>query len=226
MQEHKDRNKIIQENLNLVKKVASKIYYRLPDIGIDFDDLFQVGVIGLIKALENYNEDKGKFSTYAYIRIRGEILDFLKQQNIYPNTEKDYITVERAEPEDEELPYTKTGLVLSLNKVISEEDDSISLIDTLVSNSKTPEEEYALKEMIEKISYVIENHLDENERKVIYYLYFEEKEPKEIQEILGVSLGRISQIKSKALEKIKKIMYDYEENSGGNHERKRKYIRR
>ncbi|MGC9188467.1 MAG: sigma-70 family RNA polymerase sigma factor, partial [Sulfurihydrogenibium sp.] len=104
MQEHKDRNKIIQENLNLVKKVASKIYYRLPDIGIDFDDLFQVGVIGLIKALENYNEDKGKFSTYAYIRIRGEILDFLKQQNIYPNTEKDYITVEKAEPEDEELP--------------------------------------------------------------------------------------------------------------------------
>jgi RNA polymerase sigma factor for flagellar operon FliA len=113
--------------------------------------------------------------------------------------------VEKAEPEDKELLYTKTGLILSLSKVILEGDDSISFIDTLVSNSKTPEEEYALKEMIERISYVIENYLDENERKVIHYLYFEEREPKEIQEMLGISLGRISQIKLKALDKIKKM---------------------
>lgn len=222
-----NKKKIIEENINLVKKVASKIYYRLPDIGIEFDDLFQVGVIGLIKALDNYNEDKGKFSTYAYIRIRGEILDFLRQQDIFPHTEKDYITVEKVEPEDGKLPYSYTEVILSLDKVISEEDNSISLIDTIVSKSKTPEEDYALKEQIEKISYIIDISLDEMERKVINYLFFEEKEPKEIQDILGISLGRISQIKAKALEKIKKIMYDKEEEFGGKYEsRKREYNRK
>lgn len=220
------KKKIVQENINLVKKVASKIYYRLGDTGIEFDDLFQVGVIGLIKALDNYDEDKGKFSTYAYIRIRGEILDFLRQQDIFPNTERDYITVEKAEPDTTEF-YSNTGMILSLDKVISQEDDSISLIDTLISKSKTPEEEYELKEQIEKISFIIDKYLDETEKKVINYLFFEEKEPKEIQSMLGISLGRISQIKTKALEKIKQIMYDNDEHFGGKNEpRKRDYVRK
>ena len=213
----KEKKKLVEDNLNLIKKVASKIYYRLPDCSIDFDDLFQVGVIGLIKAAENYNEDKGKFSTYAYIRIRGEILDFLRSLEIFPNTEKDYITVEKAEP-DEDLPYSNTAIILSLNSIISTEDDSISLIDSIVSNSKTPEEEYEIKEQIEKISQIIDNHLDENEKKVINYLFFEEKDPKEIQEIMGISLGRISQIKAKALEKIREVMYHNKEKVGGKYE--------
>ncbi|ACN98667.1 RNA polymerase sigma factor for flagellar operon [Sulfurihydrogenibium azorense Az-Fu1] len=213
----KEKKRLVEENLNLVKKVASKIYYRLPDCSIDFDDLFQVGVIGLIKATENYHQDKGKFSTYAYIRIRGEILDFLRSLEVFPHTEKDYITVEKAEPDDN-LPYSNTAVILSLDKIISIEDDSISLIDSIVSNSKTPEEEYALKEQIEKISQIIEQYLDENEKKVINYLFFEEKDPKEIQEIMGISLGRISQIKAKAVEKIREIMYHNNEKVGGKHE--------
>ncbi len=223
---NEDKKKIVQENINLVKKVASKIYYRLPDLGIDFDDLFQVGVIGLIKALDNYNEDKGKFSTYAYIRIRGEILDFLRQQDIFPNTEKDFITTEKADPDNVDI-YSKTGMILSLDKVISQEDDSISLIDTLISKSKTPEEEYEFKEQIEKLSIIIDEYLDETEKKVVNYLFFEEKEPKEIQDILGISLGRISQIKAKALEKIRKIMYDKDYKFGGKYEsHKREYNRK
>jgi RNA polymerase sigma factor for flagellar operon FliA len=223
---NEDKKKIVQENINLVKKVASKIYYRLPDLGIDFDDLFQVGVIGLIKALDNYNEDKGKFSTYAYIRIRGEILDFLRQQDIFPNTEKDFITTEKVDPDNVDI-YSNTGMILSLDKVISQEDDSISLIDTLISKSKTPEEEYEFKEQIEKLSIIIDEYLDETEKKVVNYLFFEEKEPKEIQDILGISLGRISQIKAKALEKIRKIMYDKDYKFGGKYEsHKREYNRK
>ncbi|MFN3788367.1 MAG: sigma factor-like helix-turn-helix DNA-binding protein, partial [Sulfurihydrogenibium azorense] len=60
--------------------------------------------------------------------------------------------------------------------------------------------------------------LDENEKKVINYLFFEEKDPKEIQEIMGISLGRISQIKAKAVEKIREIMYHNNEKVGGKHE--------
>jgi RNA polymerase sigma factor for flagellar operon FliA len=70
------------------------------------------------------------------------------------------------------------------------------------------EEEYAQKELLEKISEAIDKYLDDNEKKIIQYLYFEEKDPKEISEIMNISLGRISQLKTKAVEKLKKILYD------------------
>jgi RNA polymerase, sigma 28 subunit, SigD/FliA/WhiG len=202
------KKEIVEEHIGLVKKVASKIFYRLPDCEIEFDDLVQTGIVGLLKALENYNEDKGKFSTYAYIRIRGEILDFLRQQYIMPKTEKDKITIECADKLGDELPISKNAIMLSLDKIISEDGEEFSFIDLFASKSKTPEEEYAQKELLEKISEAIDKYLDDNEKKIIQYLYFEEKDPKEISEIMNISLGRISQLKSRAVEKLKKILYD------------------
>lgn len=202
------KHQLVEENIGLVKKVASKIYYRLPDCEIDFDDLVQVGIIGLLKALDNYNEDKGRFSTYAYIRIRGEILDFLRDQDIMPKTEKDKITIEYADKLGDELPISKSAIMLSLDKIFSENGEGFSFLDIFASKSKTPEEIYERNEMIEKISEAVEKYLDENERKIIQYLYFEEKDPKEISEIMNISLGRISQLKSRAVEKLRKSLYN------------------
>lgn len=202
-----EKKKIIQENLPLVKKIASKIYARLPDCDIEFDDLVQTGILGLIKAIDNYNQDRAQFSTYAYIRIRGEILDFLRSIEIIPRTEKERITTEYAESEVE-IPLSNFAVMLSLDKVISEEDESVSFIDTFVSNSKTPEEEYIVKELVDRAKYYIDNNMSEIEKKVIQMLFFEEKEPKEVSETLGISVSRISQIKTAVIEKLKKFMYD------------------
>lgn len=202
-----EKKKLIQENLPLVKKIASKIYARLPDCDIEFDDLVHTGILGLIKAIDNYKQDRAQFSTYAYIRIRGEILDYLRSVEVVPRTEKDRISTEYAESEIE-IPLSNFAIMVSLDKVISEEDESISFIDTFASNSKTPEEEYLLKETIEKVNQYININLSETEKKVIQMLFFEEREPKEIAEVLNISVSRISQIKTSVIEKLKKFMYD------------------
>lgn len=202
-----EKKRLIQENLPLVKKVASKIYARLPDCDIEFNDLVQTGVIGLIKAIDNFKQDRAQFSTYAYIRIRGEILDYLRSLEIVPRTEKDRITAEYAE-RDIEVPLSNFAIMLSLDRVISEDDESISFIDTFISNTKTPEEEYIVKELLEKVNSYMNNNLSDTEKKVIQMLFFEEREPKEISEILGISVSRISQIKSAVIEKLRKFMYD------------------
>lgn len=202
-----EKKKLIEENIPLVKKVASKIYARLPDCDIDFDDLVQTGVIGLIKAIDNYKHDKAQFSTYAYIRIRGEILDFLRSIEIIPKTEKDRILTEYAE-DGINIPLSNFAIMVSLDKFISEDDESISLIDMFASKTKTPEDEFVQKELIEKINSYLNNNFSDTEKKVIQMLFFEEKEPKEVSEILGISLSRISQIKGSVIEKLKKFMYD------------------
>lgn len=202
-----DRKKIVEEHIPLVRKVASKIYARLPDCDVDFEDLVQTGIIGLIKAIDKYNQDKAQFSTYAYIRIRGEILDFLRSMEVIPRTEKDRIMTEQAE-EGVEIPVSNFAIMLSLDKAISEDEENVSFLETVISDSKTPEEEYSIKEIIEKINYYMDINFSETEKKVINMLYLEEREPKEISKVLGISLSRISQIKNSAIEKLKKFMYD------------------
>lgn len=207
IKEHTEKKRLIEENIPLVKKVAAKIYAKLPDCDIEFDDLVQTGVIGLIKAIDNYKQDRAQFSTYAYIRIRGEILDFLRSIEIMPRTEKDKILTEYAE-DGMEIPLSNFAIMISLDKYISDEDESITLIDRFTSKNKTPEEEFAQKEIVEKINFYLDTNFSQTEKRVIQMLFFEEKEPKEISEELGISVSRISQIKTSVIEKLRNFMYD------------------
>ncbi len=199
--EEKDR--IVLENLNLIKKVASKIYYRLPKGEIDFDELVNVGVIGLMKALDKYDKEKAKFSTYAYIRIRGEILDYLRSLDIVPRGIRDKIKKDE-KPIDEqmEIPISNSAIFLSIEKAINGAED-IKILDTLRSDIETPEEYAEKVEIREKLQSIMEN-LTENEKKVLQMIFFEEKDLKEISQILGISPGRISQLKSQGIKKMKK----------------------
>ena len=84
-----DRNKMIEDNMGLVGQVLKDKVHGIRDIGIfTYDDLFEIGCIGLCKAADTYMPGKEKFSTYAYILIRNEIFDAL-----------DYATVRRAREE-------------------------------------------------------------------------------------------------------------------------------
>ena len=199
-----EKDKIVLENINLIKKVASKIYYRIPKGEIDFDELVNIGVIGLLKALDKYDKDRAKFSTYAYIRIRGEILDYLRSLDIVPRGIRDKIRKDE-KPVDEtmDIPLSNSAIFLSIEKAIGDTDD-LKFVDTLKSNLESPEE-YAEKiELREKLDGVL-NLLTENEKRVIQMIYFEEKDLKEISEVLNISMGRISQLKSQALKKLKGI---------------------
>ena len=199
----KEREKLILENLSLVKKVASKIYYRLPKGDIEFDDLVNVGVIGLMKAIEKYDKDKAKLSTYAYIKIRGEILDYLRSLDIVPRTVRDKIKKEPPIEEGQPVPLSNTAVMVSIEKALSS-DESFKIIDTLTSEKASPEEEVIKQDQKEKLLKALEL-LSEKEKKVLQMIYFEEKDLKTIAEEINVSVSRVSQIKAEAIKKLKSI---------------------
>ena len=202
--EKKEREKLILENISLVKKVASKIYYRLPKGDIEFDDLVNVGVIGMMKAIEKYDSDKAKFSTYAYIKIRGEILDYLRSLDIVPRTVRDKIKKEPPLEEGKSVPLSNTAVMVSIEKALSS-DESLKIVDTLVSKRETPEEEVIKEDQKEKLLQAIDL-LSEKEKKVLQMLYFEEKDLKSVADEINVSVSRVSQIKSEAIKKLKSIL--------------------
>ena len=201
--EKKEREKLILDNISLVKKVASKIYYRLPKGDIEFDDLVNVGVIGLMKAIQRYDKDKAKFSTYAYIKIRGEILDYLRSLDIVPRTVRDKIKKEPPLEEGKPVPLSNTAVMVSIEKALSS-DESLKIVDTLVSNRETPEEEVIKEDQKEKLMYAV-NLLSEKEKKVLQMLYFEERDLKTVAKEINVSVSRVSQIKSEAIKKLKSL---------------------
>lgn len=201
-----EKQKIILDNTPLIKKVASKIFFKLPkECGIDFDELVNVGVIGLIKAIDKYDREKAKFSTYAYIKIRGEILDFLRSLHIVPRTMRDKIKKEKEENPNKAIPLSNLAIMISMEKAVGDEDGKTKLIDTFVSKDRGPEEEAINSELREVLEKAMMD-LNEKERLTLEMLYFEERDPKEVSESLNISVSRVSQLKSSALKKIKKIL--------------------
>ncbi len=201
-----EKQKIVLENTPLVKKVASKIFFKLPkDSAIEFDELVNTGIIGLIKAIDRYDKEKAKFSTYAYIKIRGEILDYLRSLHIVPRTIRDKIKKEQEKNPQKAIPLSNLAIMLSIDKALANEDSSFRIKDNLIDRSKSPEEEAINSEVRDILEVAIEE-LKDSEKRVIQMFYFEEKELKEIALFLNISVSRVSQLKSKALFKIKQVI--------------------
>ncbi len=203
------KQQIILENTALVKKVASKIFFKLPrDAGIEFDELVNTGIIGLIKAIDKFDENKAKFSTYAYIKIRGEILDYLRSLHIMPRSMREKIKKEKEEGKD--IPLSNLAIMISMDKAISSEDESMRLIDVMVSDDIGPEEQ-AISSQVGDLLVEAMEQLSEKEKRTLQMFFFEEREPKEIAHSLGISQSRVSQIKTQAIKKLKMILKDLEQ---------------
>jgi RNA polymerase sigma factor (sigma-70 family) len=83
-----ERNRLIEDNMGLVGQVIKDKVHSLGNIGIfTYDDLFQIGCVGLIKAADRYKPGSARFSTYAYVSIRNEIYDALEYATIRRNRE-------------------------------------------------------------------------------------------------------------------------------------------
>jgi len=196
----KSRKEIILENLPLVKKVASKIYRRLPEGTVEFEELVNVGVIGLMKAVDKYDETKAKFSTYAYIKIRGEILDFLRKLDPLPRNLRNKIKNSDWEDVKEEAVF-----FLSIEENLFRNSDGIKVKDTLASTVPDPEDEVEKKERMELLSKAI-GKLSEKEQLVLQLIFVEELDLKSVAEILNISVSRVSQIKTSALKKLRNLL--------------------
>ena len=175
------KNKLVEHNLRLVAHVIKKYYAAEPDR----DDLISIGTIGLIKAVNTFDVDKGaRLATYAARCIENEILMYFR------STRKNGAVVSINEP----IETDGEGNPLTLMDIVFTEDTIADDIDTVIKSEK-------LYKFVEEIG-------DEREKEIIinrYGLY--EKEPqtqKEIAANLGISRSYVSRIEKKVLEKLRK----------------------
>lgn len=221
------REQIIIEYANLVKIVAGRLGMYL-GYTVEYDDLVGYGTFGLIDAIDKFDLMKGvKFETYASLRIRGAILDQIRKMDWIPRTlrqkqkkiDQAYQKLElekgRSGTEEEiaaEIGITTEELVnwqnqtkvtnlISLDEFL--EQGAEVRMDTL-SNSQFEQPERVMeKEEMKQILIETLQQLTENERKVITLYYYEDLTLKEISHILEVSESRVSQLHTKALQKMR-----------------------
>lgn len=219
------KDQLIVEYIDLVKIIAGRLYTNYGKT-VEFDDLTSYGVFGLIDAIEKFDPLKNvKFETYAYIRIRGAIIDQLRNLDWIPRSvrqkhkrlEDVYKNIENElgrSATDEEVAE-KMGVTMNVfNEILSEihsftivsleekisNNSNFSLIDDDISNE--PQNFFEQEELKRNLIDTIQS-LPERERKIISLYYYSELTYKEISAILGVSESRISQLHTKAIMKLK-----------------------
>ena len=222
------KEQLIIEYADLVKYVAGRlsIYF---GSNVEYDDLVGYGVFGLIDAIDKFDlSKKVKFETYASLRIRGAIIDSIREQDWAPRSlrkkgkelERAYFELENQlghSASDQEVA-DKLGITLDeLNKLLQEVNLSqmISLEDYLEQNHETgfdpfsmqkesnmPEQRLEVVELKEILADSIDK-LPEKERTVVTLYYYEELTLKEISLIMKVSESRISQLHTKAIMRMR-----------------------
>ena len=212
---------LLEENSPLIKSVIK----RFRDKGVEYDDLYQLGCMGFLKAIKNFNAEFGvKFSTYVVPMVIGEIKRFmrddgsikvsraLKTLNLQINKFVDAFTKENQKnPSIEEIAsYFKTDeqeivlamdsakMPISLYTPIEDGAESLSLIDRIESQedlSGNMIENIALSELVK--------NLELRDKKIIMLRYYYDKTQSEIAKELNISQVQVSRLENKILENLK-----------------------
>lgn len=217
------KNTLIEGNLKLVLSILKKYNNRCDNL----DDLFQIGTIGLIKAIDNFDLSFGvKFSTYAVLMIEGEIKRYIRDNNQIRisrtikelsyqiiNYKENYLKQNAIYPSNEEIcnyfnitPYELYNTLSSLTEPMSifepiynDGGDTIYLLDQLEDKTtKDLNDLLALREALDKIK--------ERERIIIEKRYIDGLNQSEVASYLGVSQAQVSRIENSALSSIKKLI--------------------
>ena len=225
------RDTLIRQYAPLVKYVAGKISVGMPH-NVDFDDLVGFGVFGLFDAIEKFDFDKHvKFKTYAVTRIRGAIFDELRSidwvpRSVRQKTREIEDTIQHLESDlgrsvsDQEVAkamnmsleqYNQMVLkvrgtsILSLNDVwySGDENDKVSIQDSIESPVSLQPETIAEKDEIRRVIAEAIHELPEKEQKVLVLYYYEDLTLKEIGKVLEVTESRISQLHTKAIMRLR-----------------------
>lgn len=225
-----DRSRLIQENLFLVDILVGRMVTQVPSF-MNKDDMRSAGMVGLLDAANKFDPSKNiLFKTFAEHRIRGAILDEMRKLDWFSRSLRDKHnrigrTISSLElklgrdPEEQEIAKA-LGLGLeeyqimlgevshlgcvSLNETLDHSEEGQSFLDSLVETNvgRQPGHRLEAAELTRVIAEVLE-HLSEKERLVISLYYYEELTQKEIADVLDLSEGRVSQLHSQALIKLK-----------------------
>ncbi len=221
-----DKEKVVREFLPYIKRLANDLKSNLPK-NVEVDDLVQEGLLALLQAIERYDPRFGaSLKTYAYTRIKGAMLDYLRKIDWLPkNVRHDIKKLEEfimtfMEKHDrlptfkemaEELGTDEETVIgiysefskkqlLEIDKYIFDEENSF---DIVVDESQNVKEKVHRDLLMEILSEAIST-LNEKEQQILSLRHEHELSLKEIAEIYGVSESRISQILSVIYVKLKK----------------------
>ncbi|MDR1940013.1 MAG: SigB/SigF/SigG family RNA polymerase sigma factor [Clostridiales bacterium] len=211
---------LIEQNMPLIKSIVR----RYKNKRVEYDDLVQIGTIGIIKAIKNFNEDFNvRFSTYAVPMIAGEIKRFIRDDGIVKVSRslktlavkiggfidrfkskngKDPTLSELAEEfdisqEDVVFALDSSKFPLSLYEKTDDENGQC-LMDKLACEDDQDDmiDKMMLKDII--------GELPDREKKIILFRYFRDKTQSEVAGILGVSQVQVSRLESRIIEKLKR----------------------
>lgn len=219
---------LIESYMCLVDYVVNRLAIGLPK-NVSKDDLYSYGIMGLIDAIEKFDYRRGlQFETYASWRIRGSIIDGLRQgdwvprsvrekakkiEDAYQKLEQQYLRsvtdaeicsyLQVSESEFHQmLQEISVATICSIDDPIREEENETRMSVLIDEKAKNPEykvNEFFLKETLAR---AIER-LTEKERTVISLFYYEDLSLSEIAEVMNLSPSRISQLHSKAILRLR-----------------------
>jgi RNA polymerase sigma factor FliA len=221
----KARDQIVLNHLSLVKAIAIRVHENLP-VHVDVDDLVHAGVLGLFDAVEKFDASKKvAFQSYAKHRIKGAILDSLRQQDWasrdmrkrqkqMDTATRDLSTKLGRTPCEGEVAQEMGIGIDRLRRMVSQLR-TISLVSTTVRSEEegdriqefadTPElqpDRVCARRQLHTTLARAMHHLPERYQKVVFLYYTNELTMKEIGQLLGVNESRVSQIHKTALQKM------------------------
>jgi RNA polymerase sigma factor for flagellar operon FliA len=230
-------NALVEKYLPLVATVMGRLAMTLPD-HVDHDDLYSVGLVGLLQALRHYDPTCGtSFETYARVRIRGSMLDELRRMDWVPRTihEKARKIKDAMSGLEQKLGRTPTEAQMAkamgvtvdeygelldevrpaafvcLDAVGSSEDgDAGALYEVIADASEESPMELASQRELKQVIFERLKELPEMQRKVLALYYIEDMHLREIAVVFGLTESRICQIHSQAILSIRAYMQRYE----------------
>lgn len=219
-------NTLVEGNFPLIKAIVKGYLNK----GVEYDDLYQIGCVGFLKAIKNFNPSFDvKFSTYAVPMISGEIkrflrddgsikvsrsiktlaiklkayLEKLKKENAETPSIEELAKTFEVEKEDVVIALDSCQQTISLHAKVDEDDpNSQNVIDRLAVFDKSDEmlDKFILKTEI--------MNLPEKERKIILLRYYRGKTQGEVAALLDVSQVQVSRIESKIIEQLRKKLVE------------------
>lgn len=228
------RERLIEHHVPLVRYFARRLRESLGD-SMDRDELVSAGMLGLVEAVDAFDPDRGcRFSTFAASRIRGAMLDEVRRRDDAPRTVRrrqrrlaeteERLTVQlNRSPRHGEVAETlgvdvvtlwgwkadvaRTGTV-SLEERVSGSapgGDARRLRDVVTAEGEDLEEGFARRQEVERLRLELEG-LDERERLVLRLYDFQELKLREIADLLEVTESRVSQIRTRAIGRLRDRM--------------------
>jgi RNA polymerase sigma factor for flagellar operon FliA len=235
-----DRNDLVMQELPQVYYLASRIRERMPK-NVELEDLVQAGVLGLIDACRSYDSAKdAQFSTFAKFRIRGAILDSLRKldwgsRTLRRRSREIAATVSKLEsalgrpPVEEEIAAEMQMRLDELQTAMTQ-IDGLCLVGQQVSSSRGNAEPYDLIESApssgeenpfelclkgerkEQLAEAV-SRMSEREQLILSLYYKEELTMKEIAQVVGIAVSRVSQIHAAAMIKLRSTLSHLDEGS-------------